>query len=283
VSILFEPSSHTYVSTDPKDTTRWISVTTLLGALKKPFDSKNVSTKSAANKRSKWFGMTPEQIQQIWKKETERACNLGNWYHDQRERDILGCQTIVRHDTELPVIRPMQDENGKKIASSQKLINGIYPEHLVYLRSVGICGQSDLVEIVNGQVFITDYKTNKEIKKESFKNWEGVSQKMNQPVSHLDDCNLNHYTLQLSIYLYMILKHNPTFKPGKLTIHHILFEEEDQKDEYGYPILKTNTDGDFIIREIVPYELPYLKDEVLAIMTWYKDNQDKVLKTIKHD
>lgn len=281
MSILFEPSTHSYTSLDPQDTTQWVSVTTLLGALKQPFDGKNVATKSATNKRSKWFGMTPEQIQQIWKKEADRACNLGNWYHDQRERDILGCQTIVRYDNELPVIRPMQDETGKKIAPSQKLIDGIYPEHMVYLRSAGICGQSDLVEVANGQVFITDYKTNKEIKTESFKNWEGVSKKMHMPVSHLDDCNLNHYTLQLSIYMYMILKHNPTLKPGKLTIHHILFEEEDHKDEYGYPLLKTNTDGDFIIRDIVPYELPYLKDEVLAIMTWYKDNQNKVLKTEK--
>lgn len=278
MSIFFEPSSHTYTSLDPQDTTQWISVTTLLSALKQPFDGKNIAQKSSTNKRSKWFGMTPEQIQQVWKKESERACNLGNWYHDQRERDILGCQTIVRYNKELPVIRPMQDENGRKVAPSQKLIEGIYPEHMVYLRSSGICGQSDLVEAADGLVHITDYKTNKEIKAESFKNWEGVSQKMLAPVSHLDDCNLNHYTLQLSIYMYMILKHNPALKPGKITIHHILFEEEEQKDEYGYPVLKTDASGDFIIREIVPYDLPYLKEEVLSILTWYKDNAAKLQK-----
>jgi hypothetical protein len=278
MSILFEPSSHTYTSIDPHDTTQWISVTTLLGALKQPFDGKVMSKKSSNNKRSKWFGMTPDQIQQIWKKEADRACNLGNWYHDQRERDILGCQSIVRYGKELPVIRPMQDETGIKVAPSQKLIEGIYPEHMVYLRSSGICGQSDLVEAADGLVHITDYKTNKEIKTESFKNWQGVSQKMLAPVSHLDDCNLNHYTLQLSIYMYMILKHNPALKPGKLTIHHILFEEEDQKDEYGYPVLKADASGDFIIRDIVPYELPYLKEEVLSILTWYKDNAAKLQK-----
>ena len=70
---------------------------------------------------------------------------------------------------------------------------------------------------------------NKEIKTESFRNWEGISQKMLAPVSHLDDCNYNHYNLQLSIYMYIILKHNPTFKPGKLILHHIQFEEEDQR------------------------------------------------------
>ena len=172
----------------------------------------------------------------------------------------------------------MTDETGKKVASSQKLIPGIYPEHMVYLKSAGICGQSDLVEVANDEVHITDYKTNKEIKTESFKNWEGVSQKMSFPLTHLDDCNYNHYALQLSIYMYMILKHNPTLRPGSLTLHHIIFEEEEEKDEYGYPVTKKNDQGDPIIKEIVPYHLTYMKDEVIAIMKWYKDNAHKVQK-----
>jgi hypothetical protein len=78
--------------------------------------------------------------------------------------------------------------------------------------------------------------------------------------------------------MYIILKHNPKLKPGKLIIHHILFEEEESKDEYGYPILKQDADGNFIIKEIIPYELPYLKDEVIAILTWYKENPGAIQK-----
>lgn len=272
MALVFEPTTHSYKSIDASDNTIWTSVTTLIGHLKQPFDSDTVAKKSAANKKGKWYGMTVEQIQAAWKRESERACNLGNWYHDQREQDITGCVTLNRHSKELPVIRPMFDEHGKKVAPSQKLIEGIYPEHMVYLRSAGICGQSDLVEVADGMVHITDYKTNKEIKAESFKNWEGISQKMNFPVSHLDDCNLNHYNLQLSIYLYMILKHNPNLKPGTLRIHHILFEEEEQKDEFGYPISKLDAQGEPIVKEVIPYQLPYLKDEVVGVLSWYKDN-----------
>lgn len=281
MALIFEPTTHSYKSIDSADSTQWVSVTTLLSHLKQPFDSNAIAKKSASSKKSKWYGMTVEQIQEAWKKESERACNLGNWYHDQRERDITGCETISRHDKELPVIRPLFDEHGKKVAPSQKLIEGIYPEHMVYLRSAGICGQSDLVEVVNGFVHITDYKTNKEIKTESFKNWEGVSQKMLPPVSHLDDCNLNHYNLQLSIYMFMILKHNPNLKPGKLTINHILFEEEEEKDEFGYPISKLDANGEPIVKDIVTYEMPYLKDEVMSIMMWYKDNAGKLQKKKK--
>ena len=277
MSLVFEPKNHTYKSIDANDDMQWVSVTTLLGHLKQPFESNKVAKKSSSNKKSKWFGMTPDEIQKIWKAEAKRATDLGSWYHDQREADLLNCETIVRNDEALPVIRPIHDERGFKIASSQALIDGIYPEHLVYLRSAGICGQSDLVEVVNGKVSIIDYKTNKEIKLNSWKNWEGMPIMMEHPVSHLEDCNYVHYNIQLSIYMYMILKHNPTLKPGSIVIHHILFEKAGE-DKFGYPIMARATNGDPIIKEIVPYEMPYLKQEVADIMKWYKDNKETVLK-----
>ena len=148
---------------------------------------------------------------------------------------------------------------------------------MVYLRSVGICGQSDLVEVVNGKVNIIDYKTNKEIKKESYVNWEGQSEKMLPPVDSLDDCNFNHYVLQLSIYMYIILKHNPKLKPGRIFIHHISFEVE-AEDNWGYPVIKKDDNGEPILKEVKPIPVPYLVDEVLAIMHYLHDNKDKIKK-----
>lgn len=278
MAIVFEPVTHSYTSIDPNENIKWSSVTTLLSAFKQPFDSQAIAKKCSTNKKNKWYGMTVEAIQQAWKNESERACNLGNWYHDQREQDILSCETIVRHDNVLPVFSPITDENGRKVAPSQKLVAGIYPELMVFLKSAGICGQSDLVEVADDTVHITDYKTNKEIKKESFVDWQGNSKKLSAPLSHLDDCNLNHYNLQLSIYMYIILKHNPNLKPGKLIIHHITFEEEDEKDEFGYPIMKLSDTGEPIIRNIEVYELPYLKQEVMDILKWYEVNKNKVTK-----
>lgn len=275
MSLVFEPASHTYKSINSDDDTQWISVTTLLSHLKQPFDPKSVASKSAKNKKSKWYGMTPEEIQEVWKNEAKRATDLGSWYHDQREADLLSCETIVREEEPLPVIRPLSNEQGYKVASSQKLIDGIYPEHLVYLRSAGVCGQSDLVEVVNGKVNIIDYKTNKEIKMNSYRNWEGIPTMMNHPVSHLEDCSYNHYNLQLSIYMFMILKHNPKLKAGSICIHHIIFEKAGE-DKFGYPILARSTNGDPIIKEIVQYDMPYLKQEVMDIMNWYKANKETI-------
>ena len=274
MAVKFLPEDHKYVSIDPTESISWMSVTSIISKLKQPFEAEKIAEKSSKNRRSKWYGMTKEQILSVWKAESERAINVGNWYHNQREEDLLGLDTIERHGKIIPIMQPLADSQGLKIAPNQRLTDGMYPEHFVYMKSLGLCGQSDLVEIVDGVVHITDYKTNKEIRSESFKDWEGLSQKMNHPVSHLDDCNLNHYNLQLSIYMYMILKHNPKLKAGTMMIQHIMFEDEG-KDANGYPILKTDQNGDPIIKDVVHYDLPYLKDEVLALVKWYQDNKSK--------
>jgi len=271
MSVVFTEENHSYKSTDG-DEIRWTSTTGVIGKYKQPFDKEFVADKVSKNKKSKWYGKTPEQIKNIWNTEAERAMELGNWYHNQRESDLLEFNTIQRYGKEVPIVRPII-EGDKKYAPNQKLTEGVYPELLVYLKSAAISGQSDLVEVVDGFVHITDYKTNKEIKEKSYVNWEGVSKKMNAPVEHLDDCNLNHYNLQLSLYMYIILKHNRRLKPGNLVIQHVKFKKEGE-DDNGYPIHARNPQGDPIIEDIVYYELPYLKEEVANILKHLKEQNN---------
>jgi ATP-dependent exoDNAse (exonuclease V) beta subunit len=270
MAVIFKEEGHVYESNDT-DQINWTSVTSFIGMFKPKFDAKGQAKKSAKNKNSKWFGMTEKEILDAWESETQRAIGLGNWYHNQRESDILDFQTIARDGVELPIIKPLVNENGIKTAPEQKLKNGVYPEHFVYLKSLGLCGQADLVEVVNGEINITDYKTNKEIKESGFTNWEGITSKMFSPVNNLDDCNLNHYNLQLSIYAYIIKKHNPQLKIGKLIIQHVKFQTVGE-DANGYPISKMEN-GEPMIEEIKMYNLPYLKDEVNNLIMWFKDNQ----------
>ena len=169
----------------------------------------------------------------------------------------------------MSVFKPIEID-GIKNAPEQKLGDGIYPEHMMYLKSAALCGQADRVEIVNGKVNIYDYKTNKEIKTESYVNWEGVSDRMLAPLSHLDDCNLNHYALQLSFYMYMILKHNPKLKAGKMIIEHVLFQEAG-KDAYGNRVVLYDQFGEPVVEKIVEYNVPYLKTEVISTINKLKD------------
>jgi hypothetical protein len=270
----FTPQDHKYTSIKKEDEKDWISVTSFIGNFKQPFDADTIAAKSAKNRKSKWYGMTPDEIKAAWKAEANRATSLGTWYHNCREKDICELDTMERMGLTVPVVKPIEIE-GIKYSPEQKLTDGVYPEHLVYLKSAGLCGQSDLVEVIDGQVHITDYKTNKEIKTEGYTNWQGVTQKMLAPVSHLDDCNLNHYTLQLSMYLYMILKHNPRLKPGSLIIHHIQFDTVGE-DKFGNPITALDSSGDPIVKDVVQYELPYLKQEIITLMHWLEDNRKKI-------
>jgi hypothetical protein len=274
MSIVFTAEDHSYRSLNPEENINWTSVTTVVSAFKQPFDAKKMAEKSSKKKGSKWSGIDPVIIQQIWTNEADRSTTLGTWYHNQREDDICSLASIEREGVTVPVFKPSGENLGKRVAPSQKLEPGVYPEHMVYLKSAGLCGQSDLVEVVNGKVNIIDYKTNKEIKTKGFTNWEGMTQMMLHPVNSLEDCHLNHYALQLSIYMYIILKHNPKLKPGRIFVHHVTFEVE-AEDNWGYPVTKRDSNGNPIVKEVIPIALPYLVDEVIAVLHHIKENPIK--------
>lgn len=275
MSIQFTAKDHKYVSINAEDTTNWISVTSFVKLFKPVFDAENAAVKACQNFKSKWYGMNPKEVIQIWDNETQRSLIAGSWYHNEREQELLMCENLQRDGRTLPVIRPLE-QDGVKFAPDQNLTEGIYPEHLVFLKSAGICGQADRIEVVQNWVDVYDYKTNKEIKTEGFKNRDGVTVKMKGPLSHLDDCNFIHYALQLSIYMYIILKHNHNLKPRKLEIHHIGFEIESY-DAYGYPIMKQDVNGNPIVNKVQPYTIPYLKREVQEMIKYVK-NHPKAIK-----
>ena len=78
------------------------------------------------------------EIKEAWKNEANRATTLGTWYHNQREEDICQLETLDREGVAIPVFTPLMNTDGSKQAPDQKLTEGIYPEHMVYLKSAGI-------------------------------------------------------------------------------------------------------------------------------------------------
>lgn len=273
--IKFKENGHLYESLDDKDDFKWISVTKLIEQFKEPFDKEAVALKCSKGKNPKYAGKDPKEIIAAWDNENKRATGLGSWYHAQREKATLDCNTITRDGIELPIINPIYDKDIK-LAPDQRVVDGIYPEHLVYLRSASICGQADRVEIHSGKIDIYDYKTNKEVKLRSHEFWDGTRKMLLGPVRHLEDCEFNHYALQLSVYMYIIQKHNYNLEPGVLEIHHVEFEVE-STDKFGYPIYATDPNGEPIIKKINPITLPYLKKEVLSMLKWLELNKKQLL------
>jgi len=276
----FTEEGHSYTNVDDEDIFEWVSATTLIGQFKEPFDEIAVAEKCSKKKTGKYAGRSAEEILEAWRMEKKRASDLGTWYHNQREGDMLQFNTVTRNGTTLPIIEP-DIRNGIKYAPKQKIENGVYPEHFVFLRSASICGQADRVEVVNHRLDVYDYKTNKEIKERSYEFWDGRRKMMTGPLRHLEDCEINHYALQLSLYMYIMLKYNYNLIPGKIEVHHVEFEQEGM-DEWEFPIYARDGKGDPIIKNVNRIELPYLKKEVILMLKWLKVNKQMVLHGDEH-
>lgn len=276
--IKFTSEDHKYTSID-NDNIEWVSVTRLVHLFKEKFDAEKMAKICAKGKNPKYAGKTPKEIIEIWNNENKRAISVGSFFHDERERQLLGHKTLGKKGKDIPIVKPIV-KDGVKYAPEQKLEEGIYPELLVYLKSVGTCGQTDRAEVYDNLLKIADYKTSKTIKMKGYESYDGKVKKMLPPLSHLDDCNYNDYALQLSTYAYMILKHNYNLKLDKLVIEHIVFETLGD-DENGYPIVKYDQNNQPVVKEVVPYEVPYLKKEVISMLKWLQINRHK-LKQYEH-
>lgn len=280
MAIVFRESDHQYLSVDG-DNIKWLSATGVLKLFEKPFDP-DQARKSSENKKGKWFGMNPELITKIWDTNRKNATDLGHWYHLQEENKLNLKMASIHNSLNLDVSPALKRDNGGLVdAPCQKLKNNtIYPEHLCYMKSAGICGQSDIVEVLNQEVNIGDHKTSQFIETESFKEWDNVNKcrspkMMTGILSHLEDCNFNHYSIQLSLYMFMVLRHNFNYKPGKMFVYHVKFDE-DGVDQYGYRIIKKNDAGEPMVKEVIPIEIPYLKSEAAAIVNYLKEQNQQM-------
>ena len=76
-------------------------------------------------------------------------------------------------------------------------------------KDIGICGMVDQLFFneKSGKLEIWDWKTNKKIDKKN--KW----QQFKEPIDHLDVCEFNTYSLQLSLYKY-IIERNTNLKMG---------------------------------------------------------------------
>ena len=95
---------------------------------------------------------------------------------------------------------------------------------------------------------IVTHNTNKKIETKSFYNAKTKqSAKMKFPLNNLDDVNYYHYALQLSTYAWMIQQMDPMYEIEDLVLVH--FDHSDN---------------------MTVYHMPYLKDEVIKMLLYYK-------------
>lgn len=221
--IIFNEDLHKYSIVDRPEI-ELTSVSKIIEMFKQPFDKEYWATRKAKER-----GITKEEILKEWDEKRDTSLERGTAHHKMREEEIL----------KRVKVQTLNHGEDKLAHDLRNLEAGIYPELIVYDLLHKAVGTADLVTIYDDKSFdLEDYKTNKKLAFNSvllYQDGERKPKKMKQPVSHLEDCNGMHYSLQLSLYAYMLEGFGYTCK--KLIIHHIIFDEDGHWiDTVKYPV-----------------------------------------------
>lgn len=276
-NIAFIEETHKYFDvTNPEAV--FTSVTTMIHSYTQPFDKDfwsaykalekllpkdvwNVEKKSLLNTKKfdkvllelhnineNDFNREQQNILDQWDEENRKSCERGTKIHSDLEHSFYK----KKKDIDISKF----EIGGKFVCEKDRteldLENGIYPEYLISRISedgkLRIAGQIDLLVKKGNKLTIGDFKTNKKIETKSFFDSKTrTSVKMKFPLNNLEDCNYYHYCLQLSTYAWMLQKYNPEFEIEDLVLIH--FDHSDN---------------------MTVYHLPYLKDEVVKMLSHFK-------------
>lgn len=266
--VAFKEDTHTYFNVNNLDI-KYISVTTLIEKFTKPFDKEFWSAYKALEKlldaasfklekgrlldtkkididyfkRTYFidditFNLAQQDILDQWQSENRKSCERGTDIHSKLEHQYLDVNTC-----ELPKFGlggKFTVRSGDVPLDEEK---GVYPEYLIHVDDgdLHLAGQIDLLIKDRDEILVVDYKTNKKIELKGYFNKKTKqTEKMKYPLSDLDDVNFSHYTLQLSIYAWMIQHNNPNFKIKLLRLIH--FDHSGNITEYDVEYKKSTVE-----------------------------------------
>lgn len=277
---LYNDEAHVYW--DEQDKGRYVSVTTLIHQFCQPFDEDFwssykaleqvdqeafLSVKSNLLKTKKFktslldelninideFRKAKSDIIQAWEDNKNKACDRGTAIHLDKELKFYeGEEHEVPH---FGLGGKFKCERNHYELDFEK---GVYPEYLVSRKSkdgeLRVAGQIDLLIKDGNDIYIIDYKTNKKLDEKSYFDPKTKKhQMMKYPLNNIMDCNMMHYTLQLSTYAYLLQLINPEFNVKQLMIIHY---DHDGNEKH--------------------YNLEYKKQEVEMMLKFYK--KEMILK-----
>lgn len=241
----FIEEGHVYTDDNTREFT---SVTKVIHSFEEPKDWDAI-----AKKYAKKNGLTVAEVKASWKEENEKSLVRGHAYHALKESEVNEAGKISINNIECAVKFYTPTEGVIHQDNCKLEDNTVYTEMMIWDEDSGICGKSDRVNVVDGYINVEDHKTNKEIKRKGFFVRNVGTEKLLTPLKHLDNCNWNVYCLQLSLYMYMLWKKNKNLRIGKLTLNHVTFKEDGSIDN------------------IIVYDVPYLREEVKALIEAWKN------------
>lgn len=264
-NVAFNDENHIYWNVN--DGKKYTSVTTLIGKYEQDFDKDFWSAYKALEQlipKENWsiekrsllntkkfnkdilnvyniseleFNKAQQDILDTWVQKNRESCERGTKIHAQME-SLFYSNPQTKYMQKFGIGGKFECRKGYP---ELDLEYGVYPEYLISRVSddgiLRIAGQIDLLIKQGNEIIIGDYKTNQKIDlKSGYDSITKKTAKMKYPLNALDDCNFNHYQLQLSTYAWMLQKINPEFVIKDLFLYH--FDHQGNEKLYHCDYLK---------------------------------------------
>ena len=191
-TLYFDEAKHQYLIDIEKSQEYWQkvpSVTQFVGHYTPTFDADKIAAITAKKQ-----GKTADAVKAEWEAKKNAACEMGTRVHANQEKHLKGLTNYEQ---------PQDDRERQIMAYGWKAIEdmlsaGFKPidaEKMVFSLSFKLAGTIDALMQKGRVIYIIDWKTNGEIKAHN-----EYHQFMLPPAESLEDCALNHYSLQLNLY-----------------------------------------------------------------------------------
>jgi ATP-dependent exoDNAse (exonuclease V) beta subunit len=206
-NIILIEDIHKYQLLDDPDF-EFTSCTTFAKYFFEPFDKIGIANNLTAS-HPKYSYMTPQELVETW----DVIAEEGTLVHNEIEEFIKNGSEPTRPKAIVAV------EWIKKNITDRF---DLYSEVIVYSKELGLAGSIDLLlyDNLDKSYKILDWKTSRKIDTSSFRNRMGH----HKATSNLMDCNFIHYSIQLSLYRY-ILEKNYGLNVTDAAISHITDEK----------------------------------------------------------
>lgn len=246
--VTLEPFSHTY-----KDERglMYKSVSSLLSEYKHPFEPHKVvqNGKTILENYTQKNGGTQEEWLDTWEKNKDFACDRGHAFHSLKELVVSNSPFFKVGKDFMPVrnINMIWKIIGE--GRFNMLPPGIYTEVCCWNYTARIAGTMDLLILYPDHSFsIKDYKTNGEFRTQSY-----MDRPMKLPFLDLPDCHYGHYTVQLSLYAWLLIQHG--WKLRDLEILYYKISDENAALIMQLGIMPSDLEPE-------SYDLPYVGEAI---------------------
>jgi ATP-dependent exoDNAse (exonuclease V) beta subunit len=191
--------------------------------------------------QNKYYGMSKQEIKDLWEKNRNDASKAGTHMHYDIECYYNNVD-VSNNSIEFTYFKNFEKDRTCKGGFGENL-KPYRTEWMIFDEELRLSGSVDMVYIDNnGMLQIYDWKRSKEIKKTNI--WQSS---IIDCINHLPDCNFWHYTLQLNTYKSIIERNYNKIVTDLYLV--VLHPDNDNYKRIKVPILKQEIEDLFELRK----------------------------------